>query len=129
MPVEMLLTVLVVGLVAIALGIGIRFAVAIARGRDPQRASRITTRNTVAVVGATLSLLTVGLSAAAEIGGGAFAWISAHPFAASNGALGIFGAVSSWAGINVQPWQWIAVAMLIPSFVLLVYELGEEGVS
>ncbi len=126
---RMLFTVLLVGLVAIALGIGLRFAVAMARGRDPQRASRITTRSAVAVVTAALSLLTVGFSVAAELGGGMFGWVSAHPFAASNGALGIFGAISSWAGIGVEPWQWIAVAMLIPAAVLLIYELGGEGVS
>lgn len=124
-----LLTALLLGLVALALGIGLRFGLAMARGRDPQKASKITTRSAVAVVGAALSLLTVGLSAAAELGGGAFAWVSAHPFAASNGALGAFGAVSSWAGIGVEPWQWLAVAMLIPGVVLLVYELSEEGVS
>ncbi len=120
-----LLTVLLVALAATALVIGLRFALALSRGRDPRAASRITTRKTVAGVTAGLSVLTVGLTAAAEAGSGTIAWISAHPFAASNGALGVFGAVSTWAGLGIEPWQWIAVAMIVPSAVLLIYEVAD----
>lgn len=125
MPLMDLLTVLLVALAATALVIGLRFALAVSRGRDPREASRITTRKTVAAVGAGLSVLTFGLTAAAEAGGGAIAWIGAHPFAASNGAMGLFGAVSSWAGINVEPWQWVAVALVVPAGVLLIYEVAD----
>lgn len=125
MPVMQLLTVLLAGLALAALAIGLRFVIALARREDPREASRITTRNTVAVVGGGLTVLTVGLTALAEAGGGAVAWISAHPFAASNGALGLFGAVSSWAGIGIEPWQWVAVALIVPAAVLLIYEVAD----
>lgn len=120
-----LLTVLLVALAAAALAIGLRFALAVSRGRDPRQASRITTRKTVAGVTAGLSVLSVGLMAAAEAASGSIAWISAHPFAASNGALGLLGAISSWAGIGIDPWQWIAVALIVPSAVLLIYEVAD----
>lgn len=125
MPIMELLTVLLVALSVAGLAIGLRFVVALARREDPRKASKITTQKTVAVVGGGLSVLMVGLTALAEAGGGAVGWISAHPFAASNGALGVFGAVSSWAGIGIDPWQWVAAALIVPAAVLLIYEVAD----